>query len=368
MAVIVREKVKGSGEWWVFINHQGKRRSKKIGSKKAANAVKREVESRLASGDMGMVKDKAPTLSVYGKQVLESPLNDWASSTLGEYKTAFKLHIKPALGHKRIDEINKRDIRSLLVRLKNKNLSASRVELVLQVLRIIINHAVEDEYTTVNPCDKMTKYCGKKSRKVTCLDEHETQQLVEGASHLPLVLNAFFVVKVRTGLRVGEIMAIEWMDVDLEARTININKQWDFKRREVRPPKKGSSRVVRLSPMAANILKRLKKESGTGLVFQGDNGGYQSYKRIQLALHRISPRPISPHALRHTYATLRIAKGDNIVDVSKQLGHKNIKITLDTYTHWVPMEEYQQQVDELDTLHLSAPYTHPGESADAILH
>ena len=368
MAVLVREKVKDSGVWWVFINHQGKRRSKKIGDKATAKKVAKEIRARLASGDMGMVKSKAPTLSIYGSETLNSPLNTWATSTLGEYKTAFKLHIKPALGHKRVDEIKKRDIRSLLVKLKGKDLSASRVELILQVLRIIINHAVEDEYTTVNPCDKMTKYCGKKPKKVNYLDEHETQQLVEAASHLPLVLNAFFVVKVRTGLRVGEILAVEWMDVDLEARTININKQWDFKRKEVREPKQGCARVVRLSPMAVDILRRLRKESGTGLVFQGDNGRYLSYKRIQLALHRIAPKPISPHVLRHTYATLRIAKGDNIVDVSKQLGHKNIKITLDTYTHWVPMEEYQQQVDELDTLHLSAPHTHPGESADAILH
>ena len=58
MAVIVREKKKGSGEWWVFINHKGKRRSKKVGDKRAANAVKREVEQRLAKGDMGKVIGK----------------------------------------------------------------------------------------------------------------------------------------------------------------------------------------------------------------------------------------------------------------------------------------------------------------------
>jgi integrase len=67
------------------------------------------------------------------------------------------------------------------------------------------------------------------------------------------------VVKVRTGLRIGEIAAIEWMDVDLDMRTININKQWDFKRKEVREPKQGCARVVRLSPMAVDILKRLKQ-------------------------------------------------------------------------------------------------------------
>lgn len=51
MGVIVREKKKGSGEWWVFINHKGKRRSQKVGSKKAANDVKWGVEARLAKGD-----------------------------------------------------------------------------------------------------------------------------------------------------------------------------------------------------------------------------------------------------------------------------------------------------------------------------
>jgi len=64
MAVIVREKVKGSGEWWVFINHNKKRKSKKIGSKKAANNVAKEIEARLARGDMGMIREKCPTLSI----------------------------------------------------------------------------------------------------------------------------------------------------------------------------------------------------------------------------------------------------------------------------------------------------------------
>jgi integrase len=56
MGVKVREKVKDSGEWWVFINHQGKRRSKKVGDKRAANAVARKARERLAAGDMGLVR------------------------------------------------------------------------------------------------------------------------------------------------------------------------------------------------------------------------------------------------------------------------------------------------------------------------
>ena len=369
MAVIVREKKKGSGVWWIFINHQGKRRSKRIGDKRTANNVAKEIRARLAKGEMGMVKDKVPTLSVYGSEILNSPLHGWLDSTLDGYKGAFELHIKPPLGHRTLDAIKKRHVKALVTNLKGKGLSASRAEQVLQVLRIILNHAVEDEYIPLNPCDKMNRYCGKKPKKVNQLNVEEAQQLVRAASHLPLVFNTFFVVKVRTGLRVAEIMAIEWSDVNLAERTIDINKQWDFKRKEVRPPKKDSNRVVRLTPLAVELLERLYKSgSGTGLVFSHENGGYLSYQTVRTNLKRIAPKPITPHTLRHTYATLRLAKGDNIVDVSKQLGHKNIQITLNTYTDWVPMEEYQQQVDELDTLHLSAPYTHPEESADAIFH
>jgi len=81
MAVIVREKVKGSGEWWVFINHKGRRRSKKIGDKRTANSVARKVRERLASGDIGIVREQCPTVGKYGEQWLQSPHHTWADGT-----------------------------------------------------------------------------------------------------------------------------------------------------------------------------------------------------------------------------------------------------------------------------------------------
>lgn len=65
------------------------------------------------------------------------------------------------------------------------------------------------------------------------------------------------------------------------------------------------------------------------------------------ALEKAELRHIRLHDLRHTYATLRIGKGDNIQDVSRQLGHHSVKLTLDTYAHWMPGSN-RNQVDELD--------------------
>ena len=63
----------------------------------------------------------------------------------------------------------------------------------------------------------------------------------------------------------------------------------------------------------------------------------------------MAPRRVRFHDLRHTYATLRVAKGDNIVDISNQLGHHDPGFTLKAYAHWLP-GEHKSQVDELDDL------------------
>ena len=67
------------------------------------------------------------------------------------------------------------------------------------------------------------------------------------------------------------------------------------------------------------------------------------------------------HDLRHTYATLRIAKGDSIHDMSNQLGHHSVKLTLDVYSHWMPGKKKAEvdALDDIDYLHPNAPHLHP---------
>ena len=165
MGVRVREKVKGSGEWWVFINHKGKRRSKKIGDKKTATQVAREVRERLAKGDMGMLKDKCPTVAEYGEKWLQSPFHNWRSSTRDLYSGAFKEHIEPPLGSKRLDEIRRIEIKQLIAELKTRGLSPYRMQTVTGVFRGIFNSAIEDEILDANPCTRTGKFTGRGRKK-----------------------------------------------------------------------------------------------------------------------------------------------------------------------------------------------------------
>ncbi len=129
-----------------------------------------------------------------------------------------------------------------------------------------------------------------------------------------------------------------------------------------------------MSPQLKEALKRHRAKSkrkgmklGLGdapeLVFTNNTGvaiDLNNWRRrvFKKALEKAELRHIRIHDLRHTYATLRIAKGDNIADVSNQLGHHSVKLTMDVYYHWIPGGK-KSEVDALDDLHLSAPYPHP---------
>jgi integrase len=371
MGVLVREKVKGSGEWWVFVNHNNKRRSRKVGDKRTANGVKKGIEKEIAKGTWDTEEgSKLPTLAVQGQKFIDSPLRKWSERTHRESQIVFDNHVKPALGKKPIDEIKPRHVKELLASVLGKGLSSASARAVLRILSGILEDVREDDLISTNPCMKMGRYCGNgRVKKINPLEAHEVGQLLENAQTLPIEIRTMILVGVRTGLRIGELLALDWSDVDLEERTLEVSKSWDYHRKKMSKTKTGASRTVRLTHQTVAGLKELRDATKYGkIVFCDKNGGRLPHKRMRNWLKVVAPRYITPHDLRHTYATLRLAKGDNLVDVSKQLGHSSIETTLRHYTHWIPSETYIAQVDELDNLHLSAPYPHPGVPDKPELH
>ena len=176
----------------------------------------------------------------------------------------------------------------------------------------------------------MGKYCGNGTSDINPLEAHKVAQLLENAKSAPIAFRCLITVAVRTGLRIGELMDLEWSDVDFEERTLKVNKSYDYKHKKLKTTKTGGERKVRLTPQAVEALKELYEVTGpAGIVFIID-GGYMPYHQAERWLKVVAPKYVTPHNLRDTYATLRLAKGDNIVDVSRQLGHSQIETTLKT--------------------------------------
>jgi len=386
MGVIVKKKTGDtSGDYWVFVNYQGKRTSKKIGKLKAAREVANEIERELALGNLGILQQsEIPTLALFGQKYVDDLGREWAANTRTNYQRLFKNHIKPhRIGRMRLDLVEMHHVKDFINDLNRKKYKKGTIQFIRTVLHGIFEEARLYKHIKVNPCSRTGKYiAGSESRakkggngeriietKSKGVDPskvytpEEAAQLVEGSKVLGIHDHALFTLLLRTGIRPGEALGLSWKDINFEERTALIAKNWDYKHRILGPTKTKRSREVDLTPYTEEVLAQLQAETGG----QGDEPVFTSNRNQRLndqtvrnAYTKIRLKKNTLRDLRHTYATIRIAKGDNIVDVSKQLGHKNTSMTLDKYAQWLP-RYHKGQVDELDFIHLSAPYTHPAD-------
>ncbi|MGH6634755.1 MAG: site-specific integrase [Gammaproteobacteria bacterium] len=148
---------------------------------------------------------------------------------------------------------------------------------------------------------------------------------------------------VLTGLREGELLGLSWGDIDWNTRQIYVRRTYSAGR--FNTPKTASSRrKVDMPSQLVTELKRWKLECPPGerdLVFPSGAGNPENHSNLLRrgfypALRRAGLRKIRFHDLRHTYASLLIANGENIKRIQESLGHSSCQITLDTYSHLLP--------------------------------
>jgi integrase len=373
MGVIVRQKTKGKGNpWWVFISHNGKRTSRKVGDKGAAEEVGSMVRAKLQLGEFSFEDPKkAPTFKEHADLWFSLP-HGWKESTRENYIFNLEKHILPVLGSMEIGQIRRRDIKLFCDKMLAAGKSVSTVKLALAPISGVLSHALDSELIDNNPAAGL-KFGKKPATDIKALSREEAARLLSaaqehdgGSYHAPILL------ALRTGMRIGEIMGLKWKDLNFKTRMIEVKRSCRHGR--TTRPKNGKSRKVDMTPMLAETLKDLQIDQKKNAlqagrpfskwVFKNALGGqmrYQMFRNTLLrCLKKAGIRRIRVHDLRHTYATIRLLSGHNIGDISYQLGHSSIKITYDTYGHWVP-GKFKSEVDDLDFLHLNAPQAHPAK-------
>ena len=370
MAVKIRERPKGSGEWWIFANHRGTRKAKKIGKdKQLARETAKNIEARLILGDLDIedFNKKCSTFKKYAEMWIQLP-NDRAERTQKRYVNNIRKLAYPVFGNQEISTIKRKDIKALL-----DNLNASMRQNSLILLRIPLNmifkHALESEVIAVNPMVGITLSKAVKV-KVTPLEPQEQGDLLEQVQvYREGMFYPHLLTLLRTGLRVGELCGLKWSDIDFQDRFIEVSRTRTSG--IVSPTKNKLTRKVDMSKQVTGTLRELKHSKQkqalkTGIsfsewVFSQVDGRPLKENIVTRALHKCLDKAELPrmrtHDLRHTYATTRLLRGHDIGDVSYQLGHSSISITYDIYTHWIP-GKFKSQVDDLD-LQPNATYTQP---------
>jgi len=372
MGVRVRQKIKGKGNpWWVFISHNGKRTSRKVGDKKATETVASTIRAKLQLGEFGFEDKKpVPTFKDHAKLWLALP-HDWKESTRESYLNNLNKHILPDFGKMPVNEIKRKDLKFFFDKKYAEGLNLNTIKLIRAPINGILSYAVELELIESNPLRDLVLKYKKKKFEIDPLTESESHLLLEQAktfmdgAYYPSILCAL-----RTGMRIGEIQALKWSDIDFDNRQIEVKRS--FRKGRMTDTKNHKQRRVDMtlhltetSKTHRTAQKRDALKTGkpvSEFVFSGVRDELINRSSFQNALNRCTERAglrrVRTHSLRHSYATIRLMKGHNVGDVSYQLGHSSIKITYDVYAHWMP-GQFKSEVDELDTLHPVAPHTHP---------
>ena len=384
MGVKVREKPKGSGVFWVFINYQGKRSSKKIGKDEdLANQVANTIDAKLKLGqyDFKENKPKAPKFKEYASLWLEDYIKPLRrQSTYERYNDILNRYVFPALGKKPIDKIKRGEIRNILLCLHKKGLSRSMLCLVRDVISGPMGYAIDEEILQANPVASILKRVNlerDKRLKVEPLTYQEVDLFLDNsAKHFPEYY-VFFLCAFRTGMRLGEILALKWGDIDWNGKFINVEKS--FRRGKVDKTKNGKDRRVDMSDQLIEALRGLyllrKREAlkeGKGkpvdIIFhrQGVHMEQNYIRRIfKRILSKAGMRDIRIHDMRHTYVSLLLSNGESPAYVKEQLGHSSIEITVDIYGHLIPGSN-REAVNRLDSTPKTRTLSAPDETKKAV--
>jgi integrase len=211
-------------------------------------------------------------------------------------------------------------------------------------LRVIFRRAVSRGVLDVNPTRGL-ELPAARGRRTRIADPTEAQALLNALEPRD---RALYAVALYAGLRRGELRALRWEVIDLEAGTIHVHQSWDAREGPIETKTHAGTRTVPIPAALRAILlaHRLRQGTGgTGYLFTNRAGRpfdpSTVVDRAKKAWEAAGLRPIGLHECRHTYASLLIAANVNPKAISTYLGHASITITLDRYGHLMPGNQEQ---------------------------
>jgi integrase len=364
------------GKWYLVIDYRGKRKTRVIGSdRKIAEEVRRQVEAKLALGDTGIfgtAQRSMPTFGTYADEWLKDYARlECKKSTADGYEGVLRQYLRPRFGTKRLDEVKRDDIKSLINDLIARELSRNTVRNALCVIRGMLNQAIEAGLIEANPAARLgrfTRTAKSADTKGLALTTAEAQQFLDAALDVCPEYYPLFLTALRAGLRRGELVALQFGDIQFGRDEDDVNRfilvRHNYVRREHTTTKSKKQRRVDLSRelrralIAVRDVRLLnayldgKNDISGELVFPSPEGTvldpdnlYHRYFQPVLAAAGI--RKIRLHDLRHTFGSLLIQAGASIVYVKDQMGHSSIQVTVDIYGHLIPGANVSY-VDRLD--------------------
>ena len=271
--------------------------------------------------------------------------------TYSRYQSIIELHLIPELGDMVIKDLKRRTIQEFLLKKKRagnlvngKTLSSSSINLMLTVLSIAFEYAIDMELCDNNPCIRLKRIPSdcKQIEAFTRNEQKKIETHIKDSDDRRLfgILLGFY-----TGMRIGELIALEWSDIDFDKGIIYVNKTTYRDKSKTgkwevcidKPKTKSSERVIPIPNCIIDLMKEYGMEAKSDYVVENKKGERMSIRSYQYIFEKLTEkvgvRKLNFHAIRHSFATRAIECGMDIKTLSEIMGHKNASITLNRYAH-----------------------------------
>jgi integrase len=318
-----------------------------LGTKKEAQKVLTQMETELANG-INPNESKLTVAEYIGRWITDrAPY--LKQKTIDGYTVNIRKYINPAIGHLKIQELKPMHIQTMYTNLLSTKLKAKSVLYVHRTLHKALLDARKKQIVPQNVADLVDAPRAERY-KSKVFSEQELASFLTRLKYTDCEVP--FTIAALTGMRRGEIMALKWDDVDFANKTLTISRSLVPTSKGVltnTPKSESGSRVIPLFDTLVTLLKRhqiKQKENKLKSFGNYEDNGYiycrhdgESFapdrlsKKFKRFLEINKLKHIRFHDLRHSYATLMLKYNVPAKIVSQILGHSNIGITLDLYSH-----------------------------------
>ncbi|WPU65890.1 tyrosine-type recombinase/integrase [Peredibacter starrii] len=345
---------KKTGKWKVEVWYKGKRHLTKSFPLKA-QAIKFERDT------LTQIETQALTGSQAKDYLYDEIFEFWhvnastrkRESSLVKDVQMHKQYIAPILSGLRISEINSMHFEKIVTGKIKKGLSKSTVNKVIQHFKAVFNHSFNNDYIARNP-SRSFKQLKLDNKEMDFLEHDELDQILTYTNQRFVGeerwIHVFYLTLFLTGMRLGEVLGLEWHKIYFDRDRILVSDSWCSKEHKLLGTTKGKKdRTVPLPSLLKVELAALKNSANGSFIFSNvtgrpiDANNFRS-RTWAMTFEACEVRRIRIHDARHTYASLFMMNGGNLYDLKKVLGHVDIKTT-EKYAHL--SNEYLQEVRDI---------------------
>ena len=297
--------------------------------------------------------------------------NSVKQKTFDQYETILRTHIIPDIGDIRLADLKTMHIQRIINKMHDSGLSHRTIEVMKIVMHAALKQAQRNKLVSENVCENVV-LPRKQPKHIRVLNEDEQTKLIAALKDNYIGRGLLFALY--TGMRRGEVLALKWSDYDKNEKTISItkalsrvrtyNKDGNKTMLTVTTPKTDTSiRTVPLIDKAVELLAEHKRKqerymelvgdyyTDNDLIFSSSRGDYLDpgnfNRKLNKTVKKIGIAQISPHVLRHSFATRGLEAEVSLKAMQELLGHSSITVTGDIYTH-ILKEQKRKEISKLN--------------------